>query len=77
MDCSGARGLFSVVKGRRSEDGGFPVDTGSSIDGQRCHAVSLVEHGGRLGNIGLSVMPSDGEWYFAGGAGKNRRCRME
>ena len=49
---SGTRGLFSIMEGRRSEDRGFSVGICSSIDGQRCYAVSLVEHGGGLGEYG-------------------------
>ncbi len=51
------------MEGGRSEDGGFTVGSCSSIDGQRCHAVSLVEHGGGRrgdGKMGESV---SGEWY--------------
>ena len=43
---SGTRGLFGVMEGGRSEDGGFTVCICSSIDGQGCHGVSLVKHGG-------------------------------
>ena len=61
---SGTCGVFSVMEGRRSEDGGFTVCIWSSIDGQGCHAVSLVKHGGagrEYGEFGDAV---SGEWYL-------------
>ena len=67
MGCGGTRGLFSVMEGRRSEDWGFGMCTGSSVDGQRCHAVSLVEHGGgwvgEYGDFGDAV---SGERFLQG-----------
>lgn len=61
------RRLFSVMEGRRSEDWGFSMCAGSSIDGQRCHAVSLVEHGGgwvgEYGDFGDAV---SGEQFLQG-----------
>ena len=52
------------MEGGRGEDGGFAVCICSSIDGQGCHAVSLVEHGGARrehGDLGVTV---SGEWYL-------------
>ena len=62
LACSDTRGLFGVLEGRRGEDVGFTVCICSSIDGQGCHAVSLVNHGGarrEYGDFGDAV---SGEW---------------
>ena len=52
------------MEGGSGEDGGFTGWGGSSIDGQGCHAVSLIEHGGGCGEYGGFGDAVSGERYL-------------
>lgn len=52
------------MEGGSGEDGGFTGWVCSSIDGQGCHAVSLIEHGGGCGEYGGFGDAVSGERYL-------------